>query len=56
MVNAGLITRADDPNNGLQTIYSPTAKAEALGPVLNAMADWAIEFGPERLARPHRDR
>lgn len=52
MLDAGLIARADDPDNGTQAIYSPTAKAEALRPVLNAMAAWALQFGPERLAVP----
>ena len=50
--NAGLITRTEDPNNGAQTIYAPTERAEALRPVLAAMADWALAYGPERLARP----
>ena len=52
MLDKGLITRAEDPDNGAQTIYSPTAKAEALRPVLTAMAGWALEFGPDGLALP----
>ena len=52
MVEAGLITRADDPNHGAQAIYSPTAKAEALRPVLGAMATWALQYGPKRLTLP----
>jgi DNA-binding HxlR family transcriptional regulator len=52
MLEWGLIAKADDPDNGLQTIYSPTAKAEALRPVLNAMAAWALRFGPASLALP----
>lgn len=53
MLDKGLITRAEDPDNGAQTIYSPTAKAEALRPVLTAMAVWALEFGPRDLALPN---
>jgi DNA-binding HxlR family transcriptional regulator len=52
MLDKGLITRAEDPNNGAQTIYSPTAKAEALRPILTAMAVWALEFGPGGLTLP----
>jgi DNA-binding HxlR family transcriptional regulator len=52
MVEAGLITRADDPRHGAQAIYSPTAKAEALLPVLDAMATWALAYGPPHLALP----
>jgi DNA-binding HxlR family transcriptional regulator len=52
MVEAGLIAKADDPEHGAQTIYSPTAKAEALRPVLAAMAAWALRFGPDRLVAP----
>ena len=53
MLDWGLIARSDDPDNGLQTIYSPTPKAEALRPVLGAMAAWALEFGPDGLAVPN---
>ena len=53
MLDKGLVTKADDPDNGAQTIYSPTAKAEALRPVLEAMAAWALEFGPGGLALPN---
>lgn len=52
MVEAGLISKADDPDHGAQAIYSPTAKAEALRPVLDAMAAWALRFGPEQLTLP----
>lgn len=52
MLEAGLIAKADDPEHGGQPIYSPTAKAEALRPVLDAIADWALRFGPDRLAVP----
>lgn len=52
MVEAGLITRADDPNNGAQTLYSPTPKGEALRSVLNALAVWSLEWGPEGLILP----
>lgn len=53
MLDKGLVTKADDPDNGAQTIYSPTAKAEALRPVLEEMAAWALEFGPDGLALPN---
>ncbi len=53
MLDKGLITRAEDPENGAQTIYSPTAKAEALRPVLDAIAVWALAFGPGGLALPN---
>lgn len=52
MAESGLIAKADDPEHGGQAIYSPTAKAEALRPVLDAMADWALRFGPDRLVKP----
>ena len=52
MLESGLITKADDPDHGAQTIYSPTAKAEALRPVLEAMATWALRFGPDGLVVP----
>ena len=52
MIEGGLITKTPDPGNGTQAIYSPTAKAEALRPVLTAMGDWALKFGPEGLALP----
>ena len=52
MVEAGLITRDGDSGNGGQTFYSPTAKGEALRPVLSAMAAWSLEWGPDGLVLP----
>ncbi len=52
MLDKGLIAKAEDPDNGGQAIYSPTGKAEALRPVLAAMANWSLEFGPAGLALP----
>ena len=52
MVESGLIAKADDPNHGAHAVYSATAKAEALRPVLAAMAAWALQFGPDRLIAP----
>lgn len=52
MLESGLITKAGDPENGAQAIYSPTTKARALTPVLEAMGAWALEYGPSRLVSP----
>jgi DNA-binding HxlR family transcriptional regulator len=49
LVECGLVTRADDPENKGQTIYAPTEKAAALLPVLEEMEKWALQFGPKRL-------
>ncbi len=54
MTDKGLITKANDPESGAQAIYAPTAKAEALRPVLQAMGAWALQFGPDHLALPKR--
>jgi DNA-binding HxlR family transcriptional regulator len=51
MLDKGQIARTEDPDNAAQAIYTPTAKAEALRPVLDAIANWAIEFGPPGLTR-----
>jgi DNA-binding HxlR family transcriptional regulator len=56
MLEQGLVTKAEDPDNGAQGIYSPTAKGEALRPVLQAMAEWALRHGPQGLATPPSDR
>ena len=52
MAESGLIAKADDPAHAGQAIYAPTAKAEALRPTLDAMAAWALRFGPDRLVVP----
>ena len=50
----GLVTREEDPDNKSMTLYTPTAKARALMPVLDEMAKWGFEHGPRTLARPAR--
>ena len=52
MAESGLIAKADDPAHAGQATYAPTAKAEALRPILDAMAAWALRFGPDRLVAP----
>jgi DNA-binding HxlR family transcriptional regulator len=54
LVSQGLVTRRDDPDNKSKTLYTPTAKALALKPVLEEMAKWGRDYGPESLARPAR--
>jgi DNA-binding HxlR family transcriptional regulator len=53
LVKADLATKHDDPANKGQPIYTPTKKATALLPVLNAMADWSLQFGPKSLKVPN---
>jgi DNA-binding HxlR family transcriptional regulator len=52
MVESGLITKVDDPDHGVHAVYLASTKAEALRPVLAAMAAWALEFGPAGLVTP----
>jgi DNA-binding HxlR family transcriptional regulator len=52
LVENGLVTREDDPENGTQAIYRPTKNALALLPVLDAMSRWALENGPKGLKLP----
>ncbi len=54
LLDAGLVTRRDDPDNKSMTLYAPTAKAVALLPVLDEMAKWGLDHGPRSLARPAR--
>ncbi len=54
LVSQGLVTRQDDPDNKSMTLYTPTAKAMALKPVLKEMAKWGLAHGPESLAPPAR--
>lgn len=51
LVEQGLAAKADDPQSGAQALYHPTAKAEALRPVLAAMAAWSAAHGPAELNR-----
>jgi DNA-binding HxlR family transcriptional regulator len=52
LVDADLATRQDDPANRGQPMYSPTKKATALIPVLSAMAEWSLQYGPKSLKVP----
>jgi DNA-binding HxlR family transcriptional regulator len=52
LVEAELATKQDDPANNGQPLYTPTKKALALIPVLNAMAGWSLNFGPKSLRVP----
>ena len=45
LLDNGLLTKTDNPENKRQTIYSPTKKAIALLPVLSGMAKWGLKFG-----------
>jgi DNA-binding HxlR family transcriptional regulator len=54
LVEQGLVTRQEDPANKSMTLYTPTAKAMAILPVLNEMAKWGLDYGPRTLARPAR--
>jgi DNA-binding HxlR family transcriptional regulator len=45
LLDNGLLTKTDNPQNRRQTIYSPTKKAIALLPVLGEMAKWGLRFG-----------
>jgi DNA-binding HxlR family transcriptional regulator len=45
LLDNGLVTKTDNPDNRRQTIYSPTKKAIALLPVLGEMAKWGLMFG-----------
>jgi len=46
LLAAGLIVKKDNPENKKQSIYSPTAKAVALLPILGEMVRWGSKFGP----------
>jgi len=48
----GLITKAPDPDNGRQYIYSPTQKALELIPVLLEIVLWSAKYDPETDAPP----
>ncbi|NYH25977.1 winged helix-turn-helix transcriptional regulator [Paraburkholderia bryophila] len=52
LVEHGLVTKEDDPENRSQSVYHPTEKALALGPVLEAIMDWGLKYGPESLTPP----
>lgn len=52
LVDNGLVQREDDPAHKSQAIYTPTAKALALAPVLEAMVTWGMQNGPASLKWP----
>jgi DNA-binding HxlR family transcriptional regulator len=47
LLDQGLITKTNDPDNKTQAIYTPTQKARALLPVLGAMVKWGLQYGPK---------
>jgi len=49
LVEGGLVTREDDPENKSQALYHPTEKALALRPVLAAITAWGLTYGPDHL-------
>ena len=51
MVEHGLAVREDGPD-GKGQVYLPTEKARALEPVLAAMMDWGMAYGPSTLRIP----
>ena len=54
LVAQGLVKRQNDPGNKSMTLYTPTAKAIALLPVLKEMVKWGLEHGPDTLLAPAR--
>jgi DNA-binding HxlR family transcriptional regulator len=44
----GLVTKTDNPEDKRYTIYTPTAKAVALLPVIGEMAKWGLRFGDKK--------
>lgn len=48
----GLITKAADPDNGRQYIYSPTQKALELIPALLEIVLWSAKYDPKTDAPP----
>jgi DNA-binding HxlR family transcriptional regulator len=54
LVAHGLVKRQNDPDNKSMTLYTPTAKAMALLPVLKEMAKWGLDHGPDTLIPPAR--
>jgi DNA-binding HxlR family transcriptional regulator len=52
LVENGVLTRTEEPGGGGQPAYFPTDKALALTPVLRAIGDWAMQYGPDTLRRP----
>jgi DNA-binding HxlR family transcriptional regulator len=52
LVEDGLATRDEDPQNRGQAAYFPTKKALALAPILNGMVAWGLTYGPDNLKKP----
>jgi DNA-binding HxlR family transcriptional regulator len=46
LLDNGLLTKTDNPENKRQSIYSPTKMAIALLPVLGEIAKWGLKFQP----------
>jgi DNA-binding HxlR family transcriptional regulator len=55
LVEDGLAIREGDPESRAQNAYIPTDKAKALAPVLNAMVEWGLAWGPDRLRLPRQE-
>lgn len=53
LVEIGIATKEVDPDNRTQALYRPTAKAEALSPMLRFLVDWGMAYGPADLRSPY---
>lgn len=51
MIEHGIAVREDGPD-GKGQVYLPTEKARALEPVLDALAQWGLMYGPSTLRVP----
>lgn len=48
----GLVTRTNDPEHGRRVIYTPTAKALDLLPVILEILHWGAKYAPKNGAPP----
>lgn len=46
-IQAGLVTKTDDPKNKSAAIYSPTSKALELIPVMFSIMHWGLKYNPD---------
>lgn len=51
--NAGLATRADDPEHGRRVLYAPTDKALDLMPVILELLRWGTKYNAKSAAPAH---
>ena len=49
LVENRFVTRTPDPKNRSRTIYLPTEKTLALKPMVEAMIEWSLTYGPSGL-------